>query len=240
MKKKVLLLVLIIALSGLIFMYKSFILKNMGRMLLVHDEIKRNADLILVLRGGSFERVLEAYELYLSGFGGKICILESLSDLRYSMLETKGVRLPNSQYQLKSVLTQLGVPNSDIILDHQHPGGGTYGEAVRLKNLIFKMREVKRVIVVTSWFHTRRTKMIYGDVFHNTGIKILVHPALRYATSSSNNWWLYRYEAKAVIEEIFKVPVYYFINQLRFSDDLQQETVTAGGARRPELAVLRM
>jgi len=127
-------------------------------------------------------------------------------------------------------LTQLGVPETDIIVDHQKPGGGTYGEALRVKNLARKRPGTKRILVVTSWYHTRRAKIIYEEVFQDCDLDVMVIPAVRYAESTCSDWWKYRYETASVLQELVKILTHYLRGLFKFSDDYPQKINEGGEA----------
>jgi len=177
-----------------------------------------------VVRGGTnFERLLEAYELYKEGKGRKICIAKSLGDEGSQVLEKFGIKRRTGQESCKHILMQLGSPEKDIILDNQRPGGGTYGEALRIRRLASEVDGVKSIVVVTSWWHTRKTRMIYRKVFEGSGIRIMVCPAMRYSASKPSDWWKYRYQTVAVLQEYVKIVAYFFRGVFGFSDDHPQK-----------------
>lgn len=222
-----LLLLIILMAFGLLFFYRSVILQWIGDVLLVEDQIGKPADLIVVVRGGSnFERLLEAFDLYQGDKGKRIVIARALGDQGIQVLERLGVQKLTEQEEYKDILLRLGVPERSIILDKQRPGGGTYGEALRIKRLTFELEEVKRIMVVTSWWHTRKTRTMYRKVFEGSGVDIMVRPALKYAVSKPSNWWEYRYEALAVFTEYVKLVAYLFRDLIGFRDDYPQR---AGG-----------
>lgn len=224
-----LLLSLFALVSGLLFFYRTAVLEGIGRVLLVQEEIEQPGDLIIALRGGrGYERLLESFQLYKAGKGNKICIMKSLGDLTVGKLERFGIMLLPEQEQNRRILIQLGVPEADIIVDHQKPGGGTYGEALRVKNLDRKRPGTKRILVATSWYHTRRAKIIYDEVFQDGDFDVLVVPAVRYAVSTSSDWWKYRYETASVLQEFVKIVTHYLRGLFRFSDDYPQR-INEGG-----------
>jgi uncharacterized SAM-binding protein YcdF (DUF218 family) len=75
-------------------------------------------------------------------------------------------------------------------------------------------------IVVTNWWHTRRTKKIYKKIFEDTNIRIYVVVA-KSDKSNPSNWWKYRYESIRVTEEFPKLLISYVLpsSNLLFNDD---------------------
>ncbi len=210
----------LILIALILFLNRIIILQRIGKYLLVKDEIAHPTDIVVILRGGTnFERLFEAYEIYSEGNARKVGIPKSLFDIGFQLLKRRDIKIHSGQEQLKEILIQLNIPETDIILDKQLPGGGTYGEALRIKNLVSKMSGVNSITLITSWFHTRRTKMIYRDIFRDSGISIFVHPALRFPSSTPSNWWKYRYQTVAVCLELIKIIGYYFNIIPKFSDD---------------------
>jgi len=204
-----------------LYVFRAQLLSKAGEFLLFEEQPEK-VDLIVVLRGGkNFERLLTAFELYKSGYGNKIYISKSLSDHASSAISKFGIHIPSNQEQMGSILKQLNVPAEDIILDDQRAGGGTLGEARRVRKVVSKLK-LKKIIVVTSWYHTRRTRLIYSRVFSNTGVRCIIVAAKKeYSKSSPSNWWKYRYQAMYVLQEFPKLCLAYLgvYPKLHFSDD---------------------
>ncbi len=211
----------IISLGSLIYFKRHYVYYKLGCLLVHEDVIEKPASLIVVLRGGAqFERLLEGYELYREGMGEKILILRSLSDVLPKELEQRKISIQTGQQKFKQVLMDLNVLDSDIILDSQKPGGGTYGEALRVRNFVEDSQGIKSILVVTSWHHTKRAGLIYDKVFDGSPVKVYMHPALKYSVSIPSNWWKYRYQAQSVVLEIMKNMYYVlFGNRTDFEND---------------------
>lgn len=173
------------------------------------DEKPDKADIIVLLRGGFFDRTIQVAELYKDGFGDKILIPMSLGDNTSKQFEEFGVTLPTEQERIRSILQQLNIPADNLIFSYCSPGGGTVGEAYRVKKDLLEMG-ISKFIVVSTWYHTRRVKNIYNEVFSETAIKFWV-VASKYGESNSKNWWHYRYITRAVIFEVPRL----FISRFR-------------------------
>ena len=211
--------VLTLVVCGYVALYREKVLVTMGEFLVV-DGQPEHVDAIIPLRGDSnYRRILSAAQYFKDGYSDYIYIPMALSDRSTAWLEKHSVRLPSEQERERAILVQLGIPDKKILIGSETAGGGTQGELMRIKKMAFE-HGFKKTMVVTNWWHTRRTKIICQDLFEGTEIKALVVSA-GHDMSNPTNWWKYRYEAVNVIEEYGKLVLLYlegFI-ELRFADD---------------------
>jgi len=201
------------------FWQRDLIFSQIARYLIVEKELEKS-DVIAALRGDrNYSRVLEAARLFKDGYSGCIFISTELVDKNSKKLKMYGVELPSEQERLKAILIQLGIPKEKVVMGHREPGGGTIGEVRRIRNMMLE-QNFQRAIIVTSWYHTRRTNAICKRVFNGTDIRIFVKAA-RNDISKSTDWWKYRYEAINVLEEFPKLVFLYLDSLLNisFSDD---------------------
>ncbi len=183
------------------------------------DEKPEKADIIVLLRGGLFDRTMQVAELYKDGLGDKILIPMSLGDNTSKQFKKFDVTLPTEQERIRSILQQLNIPVDSLIFSYCIPGGGTVGEAYRVKKDLLEM-EVSKFIVVSTWYHTRRVYNIYNKIFSGTDMEFWV-VASKYGESNSKNWWHFRYIARAVIFELPRSFISRFrpTSNLSFRDD---------------------
>lgn len=195
-------------------------MEGIGYFLQGDETVAPSGDLAVVLRGGSnYDRILEAYEVWKNGAAPTILIPQSLRDREPEVLREKGVSFPSSrQIVLRDILDQLGVSKEDILLDNQPPGGGTVGEAKRIRRFLSDHPEYKKIMVITSWYHTRRTKMVYARIFNDTEIQVSVIPSLSHSQYNADNWWHFRYQVVTVFEEYLKLMMDPFHNRFSFVD----------------------
>jgi uncharacterized SAM-binding protein YcdF (DUF218 family) len=84
-------------------------------------------------------------------------------------------------------LQALGIDESRVH-ELKTAGQGTYAEAVGA--LAFaRSAGVKRLLVVTSPYHTRRARAVFRSVFAGSGVEIGVAPALRDSSAHPATWW---------------------------------------------------
>jgi len=128
----------------------------LARFLLVDEDLKQS-DVIVALGGGS-ERAVYAAELYQGGWAPGIIMTGCGSSA-------------NKMAQLAS---GKGVDPGDIFIESK--AESTYENAVYSREIIL-MEGCRSAIIVTSPYHTRRTKLIFDRVFKDTGVKLLYSAA---------------------------------------------------------------
>lgn len=121
--------------------------------LLVIDHTPEKVDVLITLGGGA-ERERYAAELYRLGFARGI-IMSGCG---------------NAARQMAKEAIRLGVKEQDIIIEEK--ARNTYENALYSRD-IMSAQNLKSAIVVTSPYHMRRTKLVFGRVFKNTGMKLL-------------------------------------------------------------------
>jgi len=201
------------------FWQRDLVFSQIARYLVVEKELEKS-DMIVALRGDrNYSRVLEAARLFKDGYSDCIFISTELIDESTKKLREYGVELSSEQERLKSVLIQLGIHEEKILVGYREPGGGTKGEVKRIGAMMLE-QGFKKAIIVTSWYHTKRTNKICKRVFDGTDIRIFV-VAARYDISNPTDWWKYRYEAIHVLEEFPKLVFLYLgsLLNISFSDD---------------------
>ncbi|MCL6561055.1 MAG: YdcF family protein [Firmicutes bacterium] len=121
--------------------------------LLVVDDRPEKVDVLIVLAGDS-ERDLYAAELYRLGLAPKIIMSGCGPTAR----------------QMADRAVKAGVRAQDIIMEEKSES--TYENAVYSRDIVLT-RNFKSAIVVTSPYHMRRTRLVFGRVFRNTGVRLL-------------------------------------------------------------------
>ena len=176
-----------------------------GGRFLQRDDPLQKADAILMLGGARAERCLEAYELYKEGFAPLIVLSPGRLEQAEVLLRDKGVRLPPEVDLQRDVLRQLGVP-LDRTLTLPVSVDNTAQEAEALHDLA-RARGWRRVIVVTSKYHTRRSRFGFRREFDSSGTEIIVRSS-RFDPSDPAHWWRARPDVRFVLEEWGKLIAY--------------------------------
>ncbi len=119
---------------------------------LVIDEPPRASDAIIAISGGP-GRDIYAAELYNAGLSGRI-IMSGVSP---------------SAGQMAERAVAMGVKREDIILEDNSVS--TFENALFTREIMVKMNFMS-AIVVSSPYHMRRTKMVFGKVFKGAGVRL--------------------------------------------------------------------
>lgn len=141
-----------LTLAILLFLLRVPLLTAMGSFLVVSDSVQRS-DLIFVMGGGLDARPIRAAELYRQGYAPRIVTPyeEATAAVEY------GIRL-NGALETAEMLRRLGVPDSAIHLLKTATGSTSTVDDARILASYVRDNRVRRVLVVTSEFHTRRSR----------------------------------------------------------------------------------
>jgi uncharacterized SAM-binding protein YcdF (DUF218 family) len=186
----------VILIMGIIFLEP--LLSSVSRVLVYEDPLVK-ADAIVVLAGGNGNRIEAAARLYREGYGEKLLF--------------SGFRVYPETYSsslMKTYALKLGVPEVNIITYNPDVEVSTRGES--LANLeLLKMNRMKKFIIVTSAYHTRRTNLIYKKAVSllEYDVEFLVYSAPD-PYVPINSWWKIRTGQKGILLEYTKSIAYYF------------------------------
>jgi uncharacterized SAM-binding protein YcdF (DUF218 family) len=104
-------------------------------------------------------------------------------------------------------LERLGVPSHRVrVLPLSAPG--TYGEALAARDWA-RQAHIRRLLIVTTPYHTRRSRATFEAVFEGTGIEIGIEPAST-SPARPDRWWATPYDRAYVVYEWTAI-VYYGI-----------------------------
>lgn len=158
------------------------LLTGVARFLTVRDPVAR-ADLILVLGGERYVRPRHAAELYRGGVAPRVVLIREVSSP-----ETALGLYPNGTDVSVRVLRHFGVPDSVVrVLEVPGGAGSTQEEAQALRSHLLETG-ARRVVVVTSDFHSRRARWVLRKEVKDVGAAVRMAPAESIEFSESN-WW---------------------------------------------------
>ena len=190
-KRKVIILIIIVAvLIGIIGL-------NLGKFLVESDKLEK-ADAIAVFSGDSGARTERAVELLKEGYadylilsGGKVYDDVTMSEL------------------MKNHAIKLGVDESKIFIDDE---ASTTNENAEFTTNIIEENNFKSVIVVTSDYHTRRSKLAMEKALENTlidgeEVEVTVTPSKE--EKFTTKWWRSGNSVLMVISEYLKLMGYW-------------------------------
>ena len=181
-------LVFLALLLGGIYLARHPLLRFAGEGLVVEDPLEKS-DAIIILSDDNFyaDRATRAAEL----FRQKLA----------PVVVASGIRLrPNAGIAelMTHDLIERGVPRENI-LPFPQDADNSREEAQFLRKLV-QEKNWKSVIVVTSNYHTRRAKYIFGKTFANS-VTIRM-AAARDADYDPEHWWEHRKSVKRYFHEV--------------------------------------
>lgn len=167
---------ILLAVSGVavLFVPSSWLLAG----LTVHDTLAQS-DAIVLLAGNHKERAPAAAMLYHDGYAPLVILT---NDGTFSSWSTKYNR---NLYQIEwtaEELIKLGVPREKIIKLPFY-GSATIFDALAVKRYLFKSG-LKKIIVVTSDYHTRRALWTFKHALEEYTSDVLVFPAKSFGISA--------------------------------------------------------
>ena len=132
------------------------------KLLIVEDPVKK-ADVIIIPSGGfGDERLIGGIKLFKEGYADKIILTGSL------IMEN----VSTADIDLKKLI-KAGISAKDVFLNRD--AESTYDNAVESAQ-IMTAHGFKKAILVTSPYHTRRSRWTFRKVFGRTDLEIIVVP----------------------------------------------------------------
>lgn len=153
------------------------LLRGAGAYLIYADDLEA-ANVIVVLSGGTDSRMSEALDLYNEDYADIIVLTETGE-------QTEGLDYLNS-FDMRIQLMNNGVPSGNILITDLTVNT-TLDEAVAVRNLM-QNRQYSSAIIVTDPYHTRRTALLFNQVFTDENVKIMIKP-VRSSWFNSKIWF---------------------------------------------------
>ena len=175
-----------------------------GRYLVI-DEPLLPSDAIFVLGGARAESWLEAVDLYRERLAPQIVLSPGIVEAAELRVREMGVRLPLHAELARDAMVQMGVPAAAITI-LASPVDNTGDEAVEAQSLA-TLRNWTSLIVVTSKYHTRRSRYAFEREFRDRPMRVQVRGS-RYDVADPDRWWRHRADLRFVVTELQKLLVY--------------------------------
>ena len=176
-----------------------------GGRYLQHEDPLQKADAIFVLAGTRLERPLEAVDLYNEGHAPLIVISPGRPEPGEYLMRQRGIDFPTEAELQRNALMRSGIPEAAL-----PPVTGyvdnTAQEANLLRSMVKKNRW-RRVIIVTSKYHTRRAAFAFRRGLAGTGAEVIMR-ASRYDPSDPAGWWRSRPDFRFATSEFQKLLAY--------------------------------
>ncbi|MEJ8767650.1 YdcF family protein [Oceanobacillus sp. HCA-5259] len=184
-----------------------FVLFFAAKLLIVNDDISQvDNTAIILLMGSIADRSLGAAELYEKGKINKIIMAASYSP-GFNLLKERNVSIEGIAERSKMVLEELGVDKQDIEI-LQGNTKNTKDEALLFREYIKTTNKIDKIIIVTSKYHSFRSKLIFNHVLRGLQLKIFSVPT-PYDPFHYKGWYRNRLNSKLVLTEYIKL--FYFI-----------------------------
>lgn len=189
--RRLLLLFLVVVLAVvLIDGLRRPLLNAVGRFLIVRDRLER-ADVIIVLSGGrGDERVRQAAELYQQGYAPLVLLSGGE--------EMAGISVPE---MLRRQALALGIPPEALLSE---PDSTSTAEQARFLRPLLEPRGIRRAIIVTSSYHSRRTRYLFRKGFLGSGIDLRIYPVQR-DVFNPDGWWTREQDTESLVLEYIKL-----------------------------------
>ena len=188
-----------------------FIVPKLGQWLVVNDELKES-DVILVLMGSVYDRILEAADLYEEGYSDRIVLINSYIAAK-DIIVDRGLQAYGNTLLSKMAAVDMGIPEEDIIVLDGN-SRSTQDEAVTFREYIKKNKEINSIIIVTSKFHSGRAKKIFKKALSVLDREIDIYSApSKYDPSNVSQWWRNREDFEWVVFEYLKLAHFWFREQ---------------------------
>lgn len=167
------------------------------------DDVPAQADAIAVLGGGAQFRTFAAARLFHAGVAPRVAFL----DVGLGPDErARGETVSGETRLLRAVLLNERVPEQNIVLVGRGETS-TAEEARALREWAVKSG-VKRLLIPTDYFHTRRVSGYFRRVFAGSGVETRVQ-AVPAGAYSPADWWRHEDGVIAFQNEVIKTALYW-------------------------------
>jgi uncharacterized SAM-binding protein YcdF (DUF218 family) len=186
----------LLCLLGVLLGYQ--VVLQMGNYLVVRDPLKP-ADAVAVLSGGGPERVEYASYLITKKYGKKLIFTDT------------GEENPLGSGTVNDTMAKQAA-DEGVRRSKQYFAGDDVASTVDEARAVLKLAKHKgweSIIVVTDTFHSRRTKVIFSDVFKGSGIIVRSNPVdVKDYWYDAAHWWKDSNSVKATLTEYASLVAY--------------------------------
>jgi uncharacterized SAM-binding protein YcdF (DUF218 family) len=162
-------------------------------------DMPARSDAIVVLSGDAL-RVVHAADLYRQGLAPRVLLTVEARSRPQKKLDEIGVPFPRTEMVYHDALVKLGVPTAAISI----VGSEVSSTAAEADALRAALPPATRLLVVTSPYHLRRTRMIFTDRFPADRVRIVPTPYDPFPA----RWWTDQDAARNVLLELAKIAFY--------------------------------
>ena len=192
----------LVILALILVSFSGPFLQGIGNYLVLEDRPEK-ADLIVLLAGSPVVRGLAAADYYNQGLAPKIFLSRGGLEQSSLLKGLTGLDLSDTGYWAltRDIMVAKGVPKSAVVMDTQFVDS-TLAEANRFAEYL-KAAPIKKMILVTSRYHSRRAYQTFSHVL-GPDVKIISLPS-KYDPFQPDAWWHDRASFKNVVLEYQKM-----------------------------------
>jgi uncharacterized SAM-binding protein YcdF (DUF218 family) len=166
---------------------------------LVASEPPMQADAVVVLAGNSPDRLPHAEELWRAGYAPLLIVSDE-------HVHTYG--LDTTWWDLyQRHLSAPDLPAEVVLVMDNPPPESTIDEARRAA-AVLAARGLRRALLVTDAFHSRRASLLFAAQFRHRGMEVRSTPVLDPEDADLGHWWAHPLETRRVSEEWTKLGYY--------------------------------
>jgi uncharacterized SAM-binding protein YcdF (DUF218 family) len=181
-----------------------YLLRGLTHILIVNEQ-PAQADAIAVLAGDP-GRAVEAADLFKRNIARNVIITTELPPSVYDRARRDGISLVWSYENYIRLLQGYGVPAVNIFRIESYIGD-TMDEVDRIGTFA-RGKQWNRLVIVTSNFHTRRTRMVARYLLEPE-LKVIV-VASHYDSFTPDSWWKSQAQTRTFAIELEKLITYSF------------------------------
>ena len=172
--------------------------------IIISDSEPKKADAIVLLGGGEAGRAWGAADLYRDKFGSYVVVTAEPLLPDEAELRKIGIEVATGLDNNVRILRALGVPEEKIIRVEPYVQD-TFDELVHVGELAAE-KHWKSLVIVTSNYHTRRTRFTAKYVFRRTFEFTVV--ASKHGGLNRSGWWQNRRDVRTFLIEFEKLVAY--------------------------------
>jgi uncharacterized SAM-binding protein YcdF (DUF218 family) len=200
------------------FLTSTQILMGLGTFLASPADADLNpADAIVPLGGSSPFRAMEAAALFHRGFAPRVLVPKPVEGLYTREMEELGLIVGGPQKKVFHTLQRLQVPSTAITLSRD-TAANTEEELESIGRHALSAG-YQRLILVTSWYHARRVRLIWKKRF-STGPAAAIHILSPERSSKEgidpSAWWRSEYGRQLVLHEYLGIVQFLLRHSLTF------------------------
>ncbi len=191
----------LVLLAGVGVLVSPFILRAVGRFLVIADSLEPS-DAIVVMAGEVPFRQLEAARLFHQGLAPWIILTREHERPGRRKLRELGLEPTERRELARMVLERLNVPRGAIRFVNAS-GVNSADELASIRRLAVA-EGFRHIIIVSSPHHMRRIRVIWKQGA-NPAVEARLHPALEEDGFDPDRWWTSRVGAEYLVHEYFGI-----------------------------------